>query len=216
MDQTTPQSPAAPRRATVERHGELRAALVAAAERIIEADGVEGVRARALAESAGCSVGAIYNVVPDLDALVLAANARTLAAIDESLRAVFEVSSGIATPSARLVGLGLAYLRYASAHPQRWSALFAHRMAGGGEVPSWYRAQQAAMFVHVEAPLAQLRPALSASERALLARSLFSAVHGIVSLGLSGTLVSLPLEVQKAQLALVIEAIARGLADAPS
>jgi AcrR family transcriptional regulator len=204
--------PATPRRgSTAARRGELHAALVAATERIIADEGLDAVKARSVAEQAGCSVGAIYNVVADLDALILDANARTLADIDAALRLMADQPTD-AAPAARLARLGLAYLNFAAAQPRRWAALFGHRMSGGNPVPAWYRAQQAAMFTHVEAPLAGLRPDLAAEDLALLARTLFSAVHGIVSLGLSGTLVALPLEVQRAQLAALVEAMARGLA----
>lgn len=205
-------TPAPQRRATAERRGELHEALVAAVERLLERDGINSVRARTLAETAGCSVGAIYNVVPDLDALILEANGRTLAAIDAALRNVSAGDKSTESPASRLTQLGLAYLDYAASHTRRWSALFAHRMTGGAEVPTWYRMQQAAMFTHVEAPLALLQPNLSADACALLARSLFSAVHGVVSLGLSETLVSIPLPVQRAQLGTLLEAMARGLA----
>ena len=200
------------RSATVERRGELHTALIAATEKIIAADGIDAVKARALATSVGCSVGAIYNVVPDLDALILAANARTLAAIDASLQTVSLDAADSLSAGSRLALLGLGYLAYAADHPRRWSALFAHRMASGNPVPQWYLAQQATMFGQVEGPLAALRPDLPPAERALLARSVFSAVHGVVSLGLSGTLVSVPLEVQKMQLVVIVEAMARGLA----
>ena len=61
------------------RRDQLRTALVAAAERTIKAEGLRGLRARALADEVGCSVGAIYNAVDDLDELILLVNTRTLA-----------------------------------------------------------------------------------------------------------------------------------------
>jgi len=203
--------PEAHRPATVERRGELHAALVAAAERIIEADGVEAVRARTLAVAAGCSVGAIYNVTADLDSLILDANARTLDAIDAALRAAVSSAATDAAPGLLLDRLAVAYHGSAAAHTRRWSALFTHRMTAGAPVPEWYRARQAAMFTHVEAPLAALRPDLQPGPLALLARSLFSAVHGIVLLGLSGTLLALPLDAQREQLRMLVAAMARGL-----
>jgi AcrR family transcriptional regulator len=203
------------RSATTQRRGALHAALVAAAERNIAAEGVSAVKARALAEAAGCSVGAIYNVVADLDALILEANARTLAAIDATLRAAAS-GAAAADPAARLCALAIAYLDEAARHTSQWSALFAHRMSGGNPVPDWYLAQQAAMFTHVEAPLAQLRPDMPVPDLELLARSLFSAVHGMVSLGLSGTLTALPLDIQRSQLRIVTMAIVRGLSEGKS
>src|SRR5215471_17508631 len=70
---------------TEQRRARLRDALVAAAERAIEQQGLATLRARALAQEVGCAVGAIYNVVEDLDDLVLLVNARTLAALEHDL-----------------------------------------------------------------------------------------------------------------------------------
>src|SRR5215467_3860058 len=71
--------------ATDQRRARLRDALVAAAEQAIARQGLGSLRARALAEEVGCAVGAIYNVVEDLDDLVLLVNARTLAALEREL-----------------------------------------------------------------------------------------------------------------------------------
>ncbi len=72
------------------------------------------MRARALAEAAGCAVGAIYGVFPDLDELVLSVNGRTLDAIEAALGRV--PARGPAP--LRLAGLAQAYLDYASGHPR--------------------------------------------------------------------------------------------------
>src|SRR5450631_3331712 len=59
------------------RRAELRQKLIDAAEHLIKTHGLSGVKARPLAEAACCALGAIYNVFPDLDALILAVSART-------------------------------------------------------------------------------------------------------------------------------------------
>ncbi len=199
--------PRTARSATLSRHQDLHDALIAAAEAMIAGDGLDGLRARGLAEAVGCSVGAIYTVFPDLDALVLAVNARTLAAIDAALSGERPSDS---VP--HLVQLALAYLDYASGHRRLWAALFQHSL-GGQAAPEWYAVQQAAAFSHIEAPLAALRPDLPAADCALLARSLFSAVHGMVALGLDEKVATLPLPVLREQIRTVVEAVVRGLSN---
>ena len=76
---------------TVTRREQLREALTDAAARAIADHGLSGLKARALADEAGCAVGAIYNVVADLDELVLLANARTLVALEKALGAAASV-----------------------------------------------------------------------------------------------------------------------------
>ena len=72
---------------TADRRQSLRDGLIAAAEQAIAAEGLAGLRARDLARQVGCALGAIYNVFADLDDLIIAANARTLAARDRHDRA---------------------------------------------------------------------------------------------------------------------------------
>ncbi len=201
------------RSATVLRHDTLEAALVDAAEAVIAADGLFALRARALAERVGCSVGAIYSVFPDLDAVILAVNARTLAQIDRAMRdGAMDDAAATAEPVAHLVGLATAYLDYAAGARRRWAALFLHTMGGGRTAPEWYARQQAAAFSHVEAPLGRLCPMLPPAERASLARGLFSAVHGMVALGLDEKVAAMSLAALREQVATIAAAAARGLA----
>ena len=69
------------------------------------------------------------------------------------------------------------------------------------------------LFAYIEQPLGQLAPKLAPEQRALLARSLFSAVHGIVLIGLEEKLQSIPLAVLREQATVMVAAIARGLAE---
>ena len=71
---------------TAERRQQLKDALISAAERTIETQGLSGLKARVLANEVGCAVGAIYNVVTELDDLIVAVNSRTLAALSATLQ----------------------------------------------------------------------------------------------------------------------------------
>src|SRR5262245_29196405 len=198
----------------VVRRRKLRDSLINAAERTIAAEGLRGMKARELAYKVGCAVGAIYNVFTDLDDLIFAVNALTL----EQLEKTLTVAGGDnADPQAdaikTLVHLGLAYTDYAAANTRRWRALFDHRLPEGREIPTWYMANLARLFVYIEKPLRKLAPSLSATRSALVARSLFSAVHGIVVIGLEEKLQHLPLPVLRDQVTLMVTATAKGLAE---
>src|ERR1043166_6861257 len=93
------------------RRRKLRDALVDAAERTIDAEGLRGLKARELADKVGCAVGAIYNVVTDLDDLIFAVNARTLTQLESRLTAAGATRSeteGTAGALDRLTRLALA------------------------------------------------------------------------------------------------------------
>ena len=197
----------------VVRRRKLREALIAAAERTIESEGLRGMKARELATKVGCSVGAIYNVFADLDDLIFAVNAFTLEQLEKTLTVAGGDSADPQGGAIKtLVHLGLAYTDYAAANTRRWRVLFDHRLPEGKEVPTWYMANLARLFVYIEEPLRKLAPAPSPERRALLARSLFSAVHGIVLIGLEEKLQHQPLPVLREQVTVMVEAMARGLA----
>ena len=193
---------------TESRRRDLREALLAAAERRIAESGLADLKARELAQEAGCALGALYTVFEDLDALILAVNGRTLDALEAAVERAADPGRD---PVEQVAALAEAYLDYAAAHRQRWAALFKHRMTGGRLPPDWYNERQARLFRHVEAPLDTLRPGLATEERARLARSLFSAVQGIIALGLDEKLVPMPEAVLRAHLRLLSRALARGL-----
>jgi AcrR family transcriptional regulator len=196
-----------------ERRGLLRENLVAAAERAIAERGLTALKARELAREVGCALGAIYNVFADLDALVLAVNAKTLAALETALRsAATGAGKGRTAAIDELVHLADVYLDFAVDNRQLWRALFEHRSPPGKELPEAYAEQQGRLFSFILAPLGKLRPEIDGKDRALLARTLFSAVHGIVTLGLEEKLVPIPLRQLRQQLEEVVRAMGRGLA----
>ena len=198
-----------------ERRRKLRDALVDAAEQTIATEGLRGLKARDLADEVGCAVGAIYNAVADLDELIFAVNARTLAALEERLTAAgarAAVKAGAEDAIGRLVQLALAYMDFAAANRLRWRAVFDHQPPAGHTMPDWYLADQMRLFSYVEEPLKVLQPGVPAARLALIARSLVSAVHGIVVLGLEEKLQLIPLAVLREQVTLLVAAMGKGLA----
>jgi AcrR family transcriptional regulator len=197
-----------------ERRQTLRADLISAAEKAMSAKGVAGINARDLAEAVGCSLGAIYNVFPHLDAIIFEVNSRTLS-MYEAFVARRAKGWGGDDAVAELKGLAEAYLDFAAGHQPRWRALFEHVPIEGG-LPESYLADQARLFMLVERPLAVLRPDLDDKRRMLFARTMFSAVHGVVSLSLDAKLKSLPVNVLGDQVRMFIGVLVAGLmADAP-
>ena len=202
---------------TADRRQHLRETLITAAERTIAAEGLGALRARDLAETAGCAVGAIYNVVADLDELILLVNSRTFAALERRL--VKAVPADVPPPASpaeameRLVTLSLAYMDFAAANTARWRAIFEHRLPAGTDIPEWYAAEQRRLFNYVEGPLRVLQPEASAERLAMLARTIVSAVHGIVTLGLEEKLQPLSRAALREQVTFVVSAIGKGLAE---
>ena len=196
-----------------ERRQELQDALVRAAEKTIRRKGLTALKARDLAGEVGCALGAIYNVFPDLDALILVVNSRTLAAFQRYIGRLDPDEGADRTHPAiaRLVRLSKAYVDFAVANQPRWRALFEHRMGGVGEIPSWFIDAQKPLFALVEGPLSELRPELDPQQQTLLARNVFAAIHGVVDLGLNRKLAEMPAGVLRNQVGQIAGAIGAGL-----
>jgi AcrR family transcriptional regulator len=195
-----------------DRYAELRTRLIDAAERTIAEKGLTALRARDLAREADCAVGTIYNVFEHLDELILCVGSRTLIMLDAAL-GIVRSASPCHSPEeaiADLVRLALAYLEFAATRTVRWRALFEHRMSEARPLPEWFVEQQQGLFAEVERPLTVLLRELDSDARRVLARTLFSAVHGIIALGLEEKLVSLPLPDLRSQLTATVRAIATG------
>ncbi len=175
------------------RKAKLRDKLITLAEAQIAKGGAASLRARALAQEAGCAVGAIYTHFDDLDALVLAVNLRTFQRLGTQVSQAVADAEGQG-PNARLITMALAYLRFAEAHPALWQALFDVRMTADDPVPQWYLDALGGLFSHIAEPLAELFPDLPEQELDLMTRALFSSVHGIVLLGLQNRISAVPVD----------------------
>ncbi len=165
------------------RRDEQRAALVTCAEKAIAGGGLSALKARDLAACVGCSLGAIYNLVRDLDEVVLRVGQRTMAGLDAHLDAASAGWPDLDLHD-QLIAWARAYCAFAAANAHRWRALFEFKIAAGAELPPWFADDRARVFARLERRLAQAMPAADPAAVARHARILFSAVHGLVLLGL--------------------------------
>ena len=102
-------------------HGDLEAALLKAAGKILEKEGVEALSLRAVARRAGVSHNAPYRHIPGREALLAALAAEGFGMLAGVQRA--------AAAAGGLRGMGEAYVAFALEHPQRFRLMF------GGQVP---------------------------------------------------------------------------------
>ena len=193
----------------LERRAKLREALIEAAERAIATKGLAGLKTRDLAEEIGIANGGVYNLVADMDELVLRVGSRTLARLDAALTAA--EGKAHASPVETLVRIAVAYCDFAAENLELWRALFEHRMQPGKAVPEWAISEQMDLFRHIHRPLAMLFPRRSTAQLGITARSLFSAVHGMVALGMEQKLIAVPLNALRTEIATLTRAMVDGL-----
>src|ERR1700750_3395147 len=155
---------------TLERHEKLRNHLILAAERSIAAGGLGALKTRELAREIGCANGAVYNLVEDMDELILRVGSRTLGRLDAFLTAA--EAQGPTSPRDTLVRIAVAYCDFAAENLELWRALFEHRMTPDKPVPEWAIEEQMNLFRHIYHPLAKLFPKRTPAELGVTARSL--------------------------------------------
>ncbi|MCW2285041.1 AcrR family transcriptional regulator [Rhodoblastus acidophilus] len=187
---------------TEDRRTLQRERLIETAEATIAQSGHAALKARDLAASVGVSLGGLYNLVGDLDELLLLVSARTLRRLDAALAA----QTG-EDPVESLVGAALAYCRFARDNLGLWRAVFEHHPDA---VPDWHVETQLGLFRHLLEPLRRIAPHRSEDQRKLLARTWFSAVHGVVLLGLEEMLVAVPYDALEAQVSEMVRALCAG------
>ena len=193
----------------LERRTKQRESLIAAAEMAISGKGLAGLKSRELAAEIGVANGAVFNLVDDMDELILCVGSRTLTRLDAALSEA--KNSGAPSPAETLVRIAVAYCDFAAENLELWRALFEHRMAPGKPVPEWAIEEQMNLFRHIYHPLAKLFPTWSADELGITARSLFAAVHGMVSLGLEQKLIAVPVAALRDEIATIVKATIKGL-----
>lgn len=113
-------------------HGNLRQALLAAAEELLVEGGIEALSWREIARRAGVSPGAPYHHFADKAALLTALAQQHLAALDRRFEAVRAAHDD---PGEQLRALGMVYVGYALDHPAAFRLMFRPEMGSpfGGE-----------------------------------------------------------------------------------
>jgi AcrR family transcriptional regulator len=168
-------------------HGGLHAAMLEVAERILETDGPEGLTLRAAARAAGVSHAAPRHHFGDLTGLLSELAAVGYVRFANQLAAAAD-AAGDTAPS-RLKAIGLAYVRFARAHPNLFLLMFRSQRLDKNRA-SLRSASEAAFAVLRDAVGKKregVRPAPSFDARAE-AIAAWSLVHGFAMLMIDGRL----------------------------
>ncbi len=197
-----------------DRKEALHGALIQAAEERIAAHGVGKLRARDLAADVKCSVGAIYNVFADIDAIILHVSFRTLQRIDDAMEKTgAEHRDG--EPVTCMVCLAWTYFELVQDNYNLWRALFDHTMPDESALSDGIGKQvtyrQNALFQHIEKPLGTYLTGNEDVPVKYVARSLFASVHGIVSLSMEGRASGISMDAVPEQLEFLLRTFVAGL-----
>ncbi len=164
---------------------EIRELAIQATLEIVAQQGMKALSARKIAAAIGYTPGSLYLVFKNLDELILHANLRNLELLRTS---VTNASQHCTEPHECLLSLGRAYLQFATEQSHAWRMIFEHSYAEEMLLPEWYEAAVQALFALLEKPLAALMKTTDKVAVRNAGHVLWSGVHGICVLHLSGKL----------------------------
>jgi len=164
---------------------EIRELAIQAALDIVANAGVDALSARKIAAAIGYTPGSLYLVFKNLDDLILHANLRNLELLHDNIQ---QASQHEIDPQQRLLKLGHAYLQFAIEHPHAWRMIFEHHHTDDAILPDWYQTAVNNLFALVEQPIQTLLGETNSNTVQTTSQALWSGVHGICVLFLSGKL----------------------------
>ena len=164
-------------------HDEIREMAISAARRLIENDGLENLKLRAIAREIGYAPGTLYNVFEGFDELMMRVNARTIDALVSELSQVEHDGK-----PAALSELLQVYGAFAQQNQNLWKAVFDYFLTDPDNVPGWYVAKINEGLEIVERSVAGIAGPTPAHAPSDIARILWAGLHGIFSLGAEGNL----------------------------
>ena len=174
------------KRAGQYHHGDLRRALLEEAVRTIQAGGIGQLTLRAVGDSLGVSRTALYRHFSDKQALLAAVGREGFRLLRLALTSAWD-RHGHGRKG--FEAMGLAYVRFAVAHPSHYRVMFGGFIESCAKDAEFVQEAEAAFQVLVDSLVEQQRTGLvRRDDPLLLARFIWSVVHGIAMLAIDGQL----------------------------
>jgi AcrR family transcriptional regulator len=150
---------------------------------LADADGLRGVGVRAIAAKLQISPGTLYNVIGDIDDIILRVNEQSLIGLRDALR---NAAAAERDPMTNVLAAAKAYVDFVRANPRRWSMLIEYSLATDKELPAWYHKTLDETIGTVDQLLRPLIAGRRDRQRAVTI--LWAALEGIASLTATGKL----------------------------
>ena len=162
-------------------HGDLRNALIQAGLELLAEGGVQELDLRKVARRAGVSHAAPYRHFADKQALIAAINEEGFHRLAERIQATLrEVSD---EPFEQLLGVALAYVRFAQEHPWLMREMFSGLTIEREAFASLHAASKTVYRLYIEVVRhGQERGKIVDGDPAALAGVLWSVLHGLAML----------------------------------
>jgi len=185
---------------------EIKEMVLKAAETIVIEEGFSNLKVRKIALEIGYTVGSIYMVFDNLADLVMHIKGKTLDDITEQLEQVAKGTNA----EQNIIQLAIAYQTFASQNFNRWDMIFKQSLTENETIPDWYQQKVNSIFKRVELQFQQLPSRHNEEQAQLAARALWSGVHGICTLSLSGKMDLLGIDSVENTVTLLVENFIKG------
>ncbi|GAB3272485.1 TetR/AcrR family transcriptional regulator [Kineosporia babensis] len=165
---------------------DLKGALTDAAEAVLMRDGAQAVTVRAVASEAGVAPMGVYNRFGSKDGLIEALLVRGF----QGLTAAISAREGETDPVLRLWMSGSRYREFALSHPSHYALMFGDRVGQDWQPSAEFGECAEAAFQILADHVVTLIAAgiFTEGDPVMLARQVWSAVHGAVALEMGGLL----------------------------
>lgn len=180
---------------------EIKEMVLDAAETIIIHEGYSALTVRKIAKEIGYTVASIYMVFANMAELTLYIKFNT---IDDLNRELQQVSN--CAPEQYITELTRSYLHFAVKNFNRWSMIFVQ----DDNNPEVYQEKINLIFSPLEAQFALLAPYSPEQHSKQAARTLWSGVHGICVLSLTGRLDAVAINDVENAIVLLVESFIGG------
>jgi AcrR family transcriptional regulator len=166
-------------------HGDLRAALIAAAQAAVEAGGPEAVSLRDLAQSLGVSTAAPYRHFADRRTLLSEVAALGFRDLNEAYARAQDAAS---TPMAAMRETARAYLNLAFGRPGLFRLMFASDLISAADAPASLLRPAGEAWEGLYRAVAALDPSADLASVKRRAITGWSTLHGFITLVQGGRL----------------------------
>jgi AcrR family transcriptional regulator len=168
-------------------HGNLRAALVEAAVRLIDTEGADALTLRAAARMAGVTQAAPYRHFADKEALLAAVAEEGFRALSSAMRSALAAAD--LTSVERFRQSGAAYVAFARSRPAHYRVMFGRGVGDFARHEALHRASEETFGLLVDAIAACQRDGgIREGDPRELAITTWATTHGLVSLWMDGPL----------------------------
>lgn len=164
---------------------ELGKLIIASAIKLVEKGGLTAISSRKIAKEVNYTHGTVHKFYDNFNDVILQVNANTL---DQIYTALYKAVSREKIDSKDINALANTYIEYGLNNRNRWEALynFTYSRDKSEDLPDWYQERIEKIFTLVESRL--LMHCKSSKDVKPYAQILWSSLHGIAILALSGKL----------------------------